>query len=112
VLIWSPPRQFAFAVTDPGDPGGDPAHPIAVWRYQLHPLRGDGTWLCESVDFGTARSPLTDRIAEVPDKHERVVAARCREHARNIDATLRAIKAAAEESRGAAPGGAAPHSVT
>lgn len=96
VLTWSPPRQFAFAVTDPDDPAGDPARPIAVWRYQLHPLRDERTWLCESVDFGTARSPLTDRIAEVPGKHERVVAARCREHARNIDATLRAIKAAAE----------------
>lgn len=90
---WDP---FAFAVTDPEDPDADPARPIAVWRYQLHPTRSGGTWLVESVEFGTATSPLTARIAQVPDKEEQVVAARCAKHARNITTTLHAIKAAAE----------------
>ncbi len=95
VIQCAPQRVFAFAITAPDDPGADLAAPIAVWRYQLHPRRG-GTWLVESVQFGTAASPLTDRLAQVPGKEEQVVAARCAEHARNIGATLRAIKSAAE----------------
>jgi len=98
VIECRPPRVFAFAVTDPEDPAADPVAPIAVWRYQLHPRRDGGTWLVESVEFGTAPSPLTARIAEVPDKEELVVAARCAEHARNIGSTLHAIQAAAESS--------------
>jgi uncharacterized protein YndB with AHSA1/START domain len=94
-----PGRVFAFAVTDPDDPAADPANPIAVWRYQLHPTRGGGTWLVESVQFGTAPSPLTRRIAQVPDKEEQVVAARCAEHAANITTTLTAIKTAAERAQ-------------
>lgn len=96
VTEWSPERVFAFVVTDPDDPLADPATPIALWRYQLHPRRGGGTWLVESVQFGTVSSPLSARIAQVPDKEEQVVAARCAEHARNITATLHAVKAAAE----------------
>jgi len=96
VIQCKPDRVFAFAVTDPGDPAADPARPIAVWRYQLHPTRSGGTWLVESVEFGTAASPLTARIAEVPDKEEHVVAARCAEHLRNITTTLHAIKAGTE----------------
>lgn len=96
VVECEPERVYAFAVTDPDDPAADPADPIAVWRYQLHPTREGGTWLVESVEFGTAESPLTARIAEVPDKEEAVVASRCGEHAANIAATLQAIKAAAE----------------
>jgi hypothetical protein len=89
VTQWEPERAFSFAV-------GDPAEPAATWRYQFHPTRGGGTRLVEQMEFGPGTSGTTARIAEVPDKEEQVVAARTAEHARNMAATLAAIKAVAE----------------
>jgi uncharacterized protein YndB with AHSA1/START domain len=86
-----PNRAFSFVV-------GDPAEPSATWRYQLHPLKGGGTRLVELMQFGTGFSPLKERILEVPDKEEIVVAVRSLEHADNMAQTLEAIKQAAEEA--------------
>lgn len=82
-------RVFSFVV-------GDVEVPAATWRYQFHPRKGGGTRLVEMVELGTGRSGTSDRITEVPDKEEHVIAARTAEHLRNMEATLAAVKQAAE----------------
>lgn len=90
VLECEEPRLFSFAAGDRDDA-------TAIWRYELHPRRGDGTRVVEHMVFGTAPSPLTEAIAAAPEDEEVIVAARTAEHLRNIAATLTALKVAAEE---------------
>jgi hypothetical protein len=90
VTQWEPERAVSWIV-------GEPREPSATWRYQLHPRKGAGTRLVEFMEFGTAPSGTTARIAEVPAKEEFVIAARTAEHRRNMELTLEAIRSAAEE---------------
>lgn len=91
VVIESEPGvSFAWAV-------GDPANASATWRYQLSPDGSGGTVLRYRLVMGPGPSGLTAVIAEMPDREERIVAIRLKEHERNMMATLEAIKRAAEQ---------------
>ena len=91
VVQCEPGRVFGWAV-------GDPSNASATWRYQFHPRRGGGTRLVESAEIGPGPSGLSAAVAEAPDKEEAMIANRTDEHRRNMEATLAAIKAAAERS--------------
>ena len=84
-----PGRAFAWAVGNPDNPG-------ASWRLELAP-EGRGTRVQHHVQLGPGPSGLTTRIAEIPEREEDVVAARCAEHRRNMQATLEGLKTAAEQ---------------
>ena len=84
-----PGQALAWAVSDPGNAA-------ATWRFDLQP-EGSGTRVRQHVRLGPGPSGLTARIAEVPDREEDIVAARCAEIRRNMQATLEGLKAAAEQ---------------
>lgn len=88
VVQCDPPRVFAWAVQDP-------QRPAALWRFELTP-RGDGTELRQWARLGPGPSNLTEVIALMPDKEERIVAGRLRELTAGIEANLSAIKERAE----------------
>ena len=89
-VIESVPGQvLAWAVSDPGNAA-------ATWRFDLQ-SEGNGTRVRQHVRLGPGPSGLTARIAEVPDREEDIVAARCAEIRRNMQATLEGLKAAAEQ---------------
>ena len=89
-VIESVPGQvLAWAVSDPDNAA-------ATWRFDLQ-SEGNGTRVRQHVRLGPGPSGLTARIAEVPDREEDIVAARCAEIRRNMQATLEGLKAAAEE---------------
>jgi uncharacterized protein YndB with AHSA1/START domain len=94
VVQCEPERVFSFAVSDVEQPS-------ATWRYQLHPRKGGGTRLVESMEFGPGPSGTTARIAEVPDKEEFVIAARTLEHAEHMRTTLDRIRETAEREANA-----------
>jgi len=83
------PHVFSFAV-------GDPADPVATWRYQLYPTRNGGTHVAESVLLGTAASPLTERIAADPEREDELVAGRAGQLRAGIETTLVCLAARAE----------------
>ncbi len=83
VVRCEPPRVFAWAVEDPD-------HPTAVWRFELTPREG-GTELRQWAQLGPGPSNLTGIIEAMPDKEERIVAARLREFRAGIEANLAAI---------------------
>ena len=89
-VIESVPGQvLAWAVSDPDNAA-------ATWRFDLQ-SEGNGTRVRQHVRLGPGPSGLTARIAEVPDREEDIVAARCAEIRRNMQATLEGLKAAAEQ---------------
>ncbi len=90
VIEAKPARSFAWAV-------GDPDNPAATWRFDLTPEE-TGTRVRQHVRLGPGPSGLTQRIEQVSDREEDVVAARVDEHRRNMEATLQGIKSAAEQS--------------
>lgn len=89
VTACEPQRLFAWSV-------GEPANPGATWRFELVP-EGDGVRLSQHVELGPGPSGLTARIAELPERESDIIAARSAEHRRNMQATLEALKAAAEQ---------------
>ena len=90
IVVESVPGQtFAWSVSDPDNPA-------ATWRFDLRP-EGSGTHVRHHVRLGPGPSGLTARIAEIPDREEDIVAARCAEIRRNMQATLDGLKAAAEQ---------------
>ena len=88
VVVWEPERAFAWAV-------GDPAHPAAVWRFDLTP-HGEGVRLRQWAQIGPGPSGLTPAIEAMPDKEERIIARRLAEHRTNMEATVNGIKSIAE----------------
>lgn len=84
-----PGQTLAWAVSDPDNAA-------ATWRFDLQ-SEGNGTRVRQHVRLGPGPSGLTARIAEVPDREEDIVAARCAEIRRNMQATLEGLKAAAEQ---------------
>ena len=90
VIEAEPNRSFAWAV-------GEPDNASATWRFDLTPVR-NGTRVRQHVQLGPGPSGLTRRIAEVPDREAEVVAARVKEHHGNMQATLAALKSAAEQA--------------
>jgi uncharacterized protein YndB with AHSA1/START domain len=88
IVEYDPPRVFAWAV-------GDPAAPMATWRFSLEPHQG-GTLLRQWVQLGPGRSGLSVAIERMPDKEQKIVFVRLREFETNMGATLAAIKQLAE----------------
>lgn len=90
VVLYEPPRAFAWAVADPDEPS-------AIWRFTVEPENG-GTSLSEWMQMGPGRSGLSFAIDRMPEKEQKIVFVRMREFERNIIATLEAIKKRAEEA--------------
>jgi hypothetical protein len=88
VVEFDPERVFGWAV-------GDPADPVALWRFRLEPKDG-GTELSEWVQLGPGRSGLSAAIDQMPDKEQKIVFVRMREFERSMTATLERVKALAE----------------
>jgi hypothetical protein len=82
-------RTLAWAV------GRDPEQPGASWRFDLTP-QGHVTLVRQQVIIGPGPSGLTAVIDQRPDLEEKIIANRCAEHSRNMQATLQGLKAAAE----------------
>ncbi|MEU8471908.1 SRPBCC family protein [Streptomyces sp. NPDC029006] len=93
-------QVFAWAVTDAdgryGEPTLDPARPMATWRYELE-AEGGGTRLRQSALIGPGRSGVTLALERWPDREEEIIAFRLKELRTGMEATLRCIKALAEE---------------
>jgi Polyketide cyclase / dehydrase and lipid transport len=92
VVEFEPERRFGWAV-------GDPARPSACWRFELEP-DGAGTRLRQWTRLGPGPSYLTVVIERMPDREEHIIERRLAEHRANMEATLRGIKAAAEQVSG------------
>lgn len=90
VLTCEPDVSFAWAV-------GDPSHATATWRFALAPgSDAASSTLSFSARLGPGSSGLTPAIEAMPDKEEKIVANRLREHRANMEATLSGIKQLAE----------------
>jgi len=85
-----PPRRFAWAV-------GDAARPSATWRFTLTP-DGAGTLLEQWYQMGPARSGLNIAIDAMPDKEQKIVFVRLREHETSMKHNLEIIKERAERA--------------
>jgi uncharacterized protein YndB with AHSA1/START domain len=90
VVEFDPPRRFAWAV-------GDPGHPSATWRFTLAP-DGAGTLLEQWYQMGPARSGLNIAIDAMPDKEQKIVFVRLREHEQAMLHNLAEIKNRAERA--------------
>ncbi|MEU6579027.1 SRPBCC family protein [Streptomyces sp. NPDC046805] len=94
-------QVFGWAVVDPdgryGDPVADPEKPLATWRFELA-SEGTGTRLRQYARIGPGRSGLSAVIDSAPEREEEIVAFRLAELRTNVEATLRGIKALAEEA--------------
>jgi len=90
VVQCDPPRCFAWVV-------GDPAHPSATWRFTLKP-DGDSTLLEQWYQMGPARSGLNIAIDAMPEKEQKIVFVRLREHETGMKHNLDAIKERAERA--------------
>lgn len=90
VVIESEPGvSFAWAVQDP-------TNPAATWRYHLEPDGSGGTVVRYRAVMGPGASGLTATISTMPDREERIIAGRLKEHELNMMTTLHSIKQAAE----------------
>lgn len=83
ITVLRPPEEIAWVV-------GSIEEPAATWSFVLKPS-GSGTLLRQRVVLGTGASPLTEAIARLPDKEERIIAQRCESLVGNIDAVLAGI---------------------
>ena len=88
IVELEPPHRFAWAV-------GDPADPSATWRFTITP-EGDGARLSQWMQLGPARSGLNVAIDAMPDKEQKIVFVRLREHEAHMTNTLHAIQARVE----------------
>ena len=84
-----PSQTFAWAV------GAHPSNPAATWRFDLTP-EAAGTRVRQHVQMGPGSSGLTAAIAVKPDRESDIIAARIKEHTRNMQATLEGLKSHAE----------------
>ena len=85
-----PPRRFTWMV-------GDPGHPMATWRFTLQPA-GAGTLLEQWARMGPGRSGLSIAIDAMPDKEQKIVFVRLREHETGMKHNLEIIKDRAERA--------------
>lgn len=86
---YEPGRTFGWATVDPDAPG-------SRWRYDVEPTGDDTCRLRYSVTFGPGPSFLTVVIERMPDREERIVVTRLREHHANMRHTVEGIAALAE----------------
>ncbi|MFJ8945023.1 SRPBCC family protein [Streptomyces sp. NPDC102395] len=85
------PRRFGWAV-------GDPAHPMSIWRFTLHP-QDTGTLLEQWAQLGPAPSGLSVAIEAMPDKEQKIVFVRLREFETGIKSNLATLKDLAEREK-------------
>ena len=88
------PRTFAWAVLDDT---GDPARPSSLWRYEIGPLPGGGSRVRQRFTHGPGFSFLRAIAENAPALAADFIAARRVGLRANMTATLRAMKAVAEE---------------
>ncbi|WP_228389543.1 SRPBCC family protein [Cumulibacter manganitolerans] len=88
IITADPPREFAYAVDDPKNPG-------AVWRYRIDPS-SQGVLLTQIAQIGPGPSGLTLAIERMPEKEARIIERRLGEHHTNMTANLQQIKKLAE----------------
>lgn len=84
IVECDPGRRFAWAVGDPDDPS-------AVWRFTLIPEAGR-TRLRQWVQIGPGWSGLSVAIESMPEKEQKIVFVRLREHEASMTRTLEGIK--------------------
>jgi uncharacterized protein YndB with AHSA1/START domain len=89
------PHVFAWVVLDESD---DPDRPSSSWRYRIDPLPGIGTSVRQRFIHGPGASYLRVVAAKAPERAAEIIAARRDALRANMTATLRAMKAAAEEA--------------
>jgi uncharacterized protein YndB with AHSA1/START domain len=89
------PRAFAWAVLDDS---GDPARPSSLWRYRIDPLPGGRSRVLQRFTHGPGVSFLREVAAQAPDRAAAIIATRRDGLRANMSATLRAMKAVAEEA--------------
>ena len=90
VTRFTPLETFEWAV-------GDPDQSSARWRFTLEPAT-DGVVLRQWMQIGPAPSGLTPAIEAMPDKEERIIARRLKEHQANMQATIDGVKRLAENA--------------
>ncbi|MDH3681847.1 MAG: SRPBCC family protein [Acidimicrobiia bacterium] len=88
VSTFEPNRAFAWTLGELDNPG-------AVWGFELTG-EGSGTRLRQHVAMGPGPSGITDVIAAMPDKEERIIERRLQEYDAGLTAVLNGVKAAAE----------------
>lgn len=84
VIEYVPEQVFAWAVSDPDDPG-------ARWAFRLAPA-GDGVRLRFELSIGPGPSGLSMAIAAMPDKESRIIHRRISEHHANMVRTVEGIR--------------------
>jgi hypothetical protein len=89
VVRFEPLRAFGWAVTDVEQPS-------ASWWFELDE-GPDGVRLRQGTRMGPGPSGLTPAIERMPEKEERIIARRLREHEANMRATVEGIKRLAEQ---------------
>lgn len=90
IVDFDPPKSFGWAVEDPDNP-------TAIWRFTVVP-EGDGTLLRQWMQMGPARSGLSLAIDRMPDKEQKIVFVRLREHETNMTGVVARIKDLAESA--------------
>ena len=90
VTRFTPLETFEWAV-------GDPDQSSARWRFSLEPATG-GVVLRQWMQMGPAPSGLTPAIEAMPDKEQRIIARRLKEHQANMAATVDGVKHLAENA--------------
>lgn len=88
VVECDPPHRFAWAVEDPDRPG-------AIWRFTLTEEDG-GTRLSHWMQIGPGPSGVTVAIEAMPDKEEKIIFVRLREHEAAMTRTLEGIRTRVE----------------
>ena len=88
VTVCDRPNAFEWRLGEADLPG-------AVWGFELQ-ASPTGTSLTEYVQMGPGPSGITEVIAAIPDKEERIIERRLAEYAAGLRAVLAGIKAAAE----------------
>ncbi len=88
VTAYTPEREFAWAVSDPDEPG-------ATWTYTLEP-EDTGTRLTFHRRLGPGPSGITRIIAKYPDQEEDIIERRNAVHRANMQSVVDGIKALAE----------------
>jgi nitroreductase len=88
INVYEEQRSFGWCTTDPDNPG-------ARWRFDLEPISG-AVRLRFSVALGPGPSGITAAIDGAPDKEDRIIGRRMREHFTNMSRVVEGIKERSE----------------
>jgi nitroreductase len=90
VSHYEPNRRFGWVVSNAENPGGQ-------WRFELERVPG-GTRLRFLMTIGPGPSGISHAINSMPDKENRIIANRQKEHRKNMLAVVAGVKSAAESA--------------